>query len=102
MLTETLNKLTDIFFVQVLQKRSQSYALKDRGSTSASLAPFFVPQILVCIFKYIESCEDASARTKILSDLLDLLDSNPSNVESLMVLSNTISLGHEKSVFCCS
>uniref|UniRef100_K3YP63 BEACH domain-containing protein B n=1 Tax=Setaria italica TaxID=4555 RepID=K3YP63_SETIT len=69
---------------QVLQKRSQSDALKDRSSTSASLAPFFVPQILVCIFKYIQSCEDASARTKILSDLLDLLDSNPSNVESLM------------------
>ncbi|XP_066329470.1 BEACH domain-containing protein B-like isoform X1 [Miscanthus floridulus] len=64
---------------QVLQKRSQSDALKDR-----SMAPFFVPQILVCIFKYIQSCQDASARTKILSDLLDLLDSNPANVESLM------------------
>ncbi|XP_021314979.1 BEACH domain-containing protein B isoform X2 [Sorghum bicolor] len=64
---------------QVLQKRLQSDALKDR-----SLAPFFVPQILVCIFKYIQSCQDASARTKILSDLLDLLDSNPANVESLM------------------
>lgn len=69
---------------QVLQKRSQSDALKDRSSTSASLAPFFVPQILVCIFKYMQSCQDASARTKILSDLLDLLDSNPSNVEALM------------------
>ncbi|RLM79604.1 BEACH domain-containing protein B [Panicum miliaceum] len=69
---------------QVLQKRAQSDALKDKSSTSASLAPFFVPQILVCIFKYIQSCQDASARTKILSDLLDLLDSNPSNVESLM------------------
>jgi hypothetical protein len=33
-----------------------------------------------------QSCQDASARTKILSDLLDLLDSNPSNIESLMVL----------------
>ncbi|XP_023157987.1 BEACH domain-containing protein B isoform X1 [Zea mays] len=64
---------------QVLQKRSQSDALKDR-----SMAPFFVPQILVCIFKYIQSCRDASVRTKILSDLLDLLDSNPVNVESLM------------------
>ncbi|KAG0531834.1 hypothetical protein BDA96_04G056200 [Sorghum bicolor] len=64
---------------QVLQKRLQSDALKDR-----SMAPFFVPQILVCIFKYIQSCQDASARTKILSDLLDLLDSNPANVESLM------------------
>uniref|UniRef100_A0A0A9DC66 BEACH domain-containing protein n=1 Tax=Arundo donax TaxID=35708 RepID=A0A0A9DC66_ARUDO len=69
---------------QVLQKRSQSDASKDRSNTSASLAPFFVPQILVCIFKYMQSCQDASARTKILSDLLDLLDSNPSNVESLM------------------
>jgi len=56
------------------------------------MAPFSVPQILVCIFKYIQSCQDASARTKILSDLLDLLDSNPANVESLMVLSNTISV----------
>jgi hypothetical protein len=56
------------------------------------MAPFFVPQSLVCIFKYIQSCRDASVRTKILSDLLDLLDSNPVNVESLMVLSNTISV----------
>ncbi|TVU00170.1 hypothetical protein EJB05_54428 [Eragrostis curvula] len=69
---------------QVLQKRSQSDASKDKSSTSASLPPFFVPQILVCIFKYMQSCQDASARTKILSDLLDLLDSNPSNIESLM------------------
>ncbi|KAL6888469.1 hypothetical protein ACP4OV_009495 [Aristida adscensionis] len=69
---------------QVLQKRSQSDSLKDKSSSSAGLAPFFVPQILVCIFKYMQSCQDASARTKILSDLLDLLDSNPSNVESLM------------------
>ncbi|WVZ77789.1 hypothetical protein U9M48_025613 [Paspalum notatum var. saurae] len=68
---------------QVLQKRSHSDALKDRSSTSQSLAPFFVPQILVCIFKYIQSCQDASARTKILSDLLDLLVSNNSNVEYL-------------------
>lgn len=83
-----------IFSVQVLQKRSQSDTLKDRGSTPASMAPFFVPQILFCIFKYIQSCQDASARIKILSDLLDLLDSNPANVESLMVLSNAISLGH--------
>lgn len=70
---------------QVLQKRSQSNELKDRSSTSVvSLAPFYVPQILVCIFKYMHSCQDASARTKILSDLLDLLDSNPSNVEAIM------------------
>ncbi|CAM0946806.1 unnamed protein product [Alopecurus aequalis] len=70
---------------QVLQKRSQSNELKDRISTSVvSLAPFYVPQMLVCIFKYMQSCQDASARTKILSDLLDLLDSNPSNVEAIM------------------
>lgn len=70
---------------QVLQKRSQSNELKDRSSTSVvSLAPFYVPQILVCIFKYMHSCQDASARAKILSDLLDLLDSNPSNVEAIM------------------
>uniref|UniRef100_A0A0D9VCI8 BEACH domain-containing protein B n=1 Tax=Leersia perrieri TaxID=77586 RepID=A0A0D9VCI8_9ORYZ len=41
-------------------------------------------QILVCIFKYMQSCQDMLARTKILSDLLDLLDSNPSNVEALV------------------
>lgn len=70
---------------QVLQKRSQSNELKDRSSTSVvSLAPFYVPQILVCIFRYMQSCQDNSARTKILSDLLDLLDSNPSNVEAIM------------------
>uniref|UniRef100_A0A8R7UR94 BEACH domain-containing protein lvsC n=1 Tax=Triticum urartu TaxID=4572 RepID=A0A8R7UR94_TRIUA len=70
---------------QVLQKRSQSNELKDRSSMSVvSLAPFYVPQILVCIFKYMHSCQDASARAKILSDLLDLLDSNPSNVEAIM------------------
>ncbi|KAM3295293.1 hypothetical protein ACQJBY_037900 [Aegilops geniculata] len=70
---------------QVLQKRSQSNELNDRSSTSVvSLAPFYVPQILVCIFKYMHSCQDASARAKILSDLLDLLDSNPSNVEAIM------------------
>ncbi|XBI45636.1 hypothetical protein VPH35_110081 [Triticum aestivum] len=70
---------------QVLQKRSQSNELKDRSSTSVvSLAPFYVPQILVCIFKYMHSCQDASARAKILSDILDLLDSNPSNVEAIM------------------
>jgi hypothetical protein len=76
-----------MFSVQVLQKRSQSNELKDRSSTSVvSLAPFYVPQMLVCIFKYMQSCQDASARTKILSDLLDLLDSNPSNVEAIMVI----------------
>ncbi|KAG8069818.1 hypothetical protein GUJ93_ZPchr0006g46210 [Zizania palustris] len=69
---------------QVLQKRSQSDVSKDSAISSASLPPFSVPQILVCIFKYMQSCQDTLARTKILSDLLDLLDSNPSNVEALM------------------
>nr|XP_015625233.1 BEACH domain-containing protein B isoform X4 [Oryza sativa Japonica Group] len=69
---------------QVLQKRSQSEVSKDSAISSASLSPFAVPQILVCIFKYMQSCQDTLARTKILSDLLDLLDSNPSNVEALV------------------
>ncbi|KAL5212760.1 hypothetical protein ABZP36_023607 [Zizania latifolia] len=69
---------------QVLQKRSQSDVSKDSTISSASLPPFSVPQILVCIFKYMQSCQDTLARTKILSDLLDLLDSNLSNVEALM------------------
>nr|GMC50531.1 BEACH domain-containing protein B isoform X1 [Ipomoea batatas] len=30
------------------------------------------------------NCDDATARIKIVSDLLDLLDSNPSNIEALM------------------
>uniref|UniRef100_A0A0E0G1N6 BEACH domain-containing protein B n=1 Tax=Oryza nivara TaxID=4536 RepID=A0A0E0G1N6_ORYNI len=66
------------------QKRSQSEVSKDSAISSASLSPFAVPQILVCIFKYMQSCQDTLARTKILSDLLDLLDSNPSNVEALV------------------
>uniref|UniRef100_J3L9U4 BEACH domain-containing protein n=2 Tax=Oryza brachyantha TaxID=4533 RepID=J3L9U4_ORYBR len=69
---------------QVLQKRSQSDVPKDSAISSASVSPFAVPQILVCIFKYMQSCQDTLARTKILSDLLDLLDSNPSNVEALV------------------
>uniref|UniRef100_A0A0E0JVW3 BEACH domain-containing protein B n=1 Tax=Oryza punctata TaxID=4537 RepID=A0A0E0JVW3_ORYPU len=66
------------------QKRSQSEVSKDSAISSASLSPFAVPQILVCIFKYMQSCQDTLARTKILCDLLDLLDSNPSNVEALV------------------
>ena len=31
-------------------------------------------------------CKDVSARVKIITDLLDLLDSSLSNIESLMVL----------------
>ncbi|KAL5988451.1 hypothetical protein ACLOJK_036215 [Asimina triloba] len=41
-------------------------------------------QILGLIFKIVSSCEDNSRRWKILTDLLDLVDSNPSNTEALM------------------
>ncbi|KAJ8762560.1 hypothetical protein K2173_007999 [Erythroxylum novogranatense] len=59
---------------QVLQKQ------KSKGNNSQ----FFLPQILVLIFRFLSNCEDVSARIKIIQDLLDLLDSNTSNIESLM------------------
>ncbi|OIW14558.1 hypothetical protein TanjilG_14944 [Lupinus angustifolius] len=34
--------------------------------------------------RYLSGCEDATARIKIIRDLLDLLDSNPSNIEAFM------------------
>lgn len=70
---------------QVLQKRSHSDCLKiKKNSSTCFSSQFLVPQILVCIFKFLTSSKDSSARAKILTDILDLLDSNPSNIEALM------------------
>ncbi|KAJ1260421.1 hypothetical protein BS78_10G231000 [Paspalum vaginatum] len=69
---------------QVLHENSQSDPSRDKKCNLSSLAPFSVPQILVCIFRYMHSCQDSSARTRILNHLLGLLDSNPSNIEALM------------------
>ncbi|XP_040380752.1 BEACH domain-containing protein B-like isoform X2 [Oryza brachyantha] len=63
---------------------SQSDQSKNKDCSSSHLASFFLPQILVCIFRYLHSCQDSSARIRILSDLLGLLDSNPTNIEALM------------------
>nr|GLL18344.1 BEACH domain-containing protein B isoform X1 [Ipomoea trifida] len=63
---------------QVLQKHNQLDHQKRSNSQ------FFLPQILPLIFRFLANCDDATARIKIVSDLLDLLDSNPSNIEALM------------------
>lgn len=68
-------------FLQVLQKQSQP----ERHRSNRNNSHFFVPQMLVLIFKFLSCCVDASTRGKILTDLLDLIDSNPSNTEALMV-----------------
>ncbi|XP_010671613.1 BEACH domain-containing protein B isoform X2 [Beta vulgaris subsp. vulgaris] len=65
---------------QVLQKQTQLERQKVKGNSSQ----FFVPQVLVLIFKFLSECKDVSARVKIIADLLDLLDSSPSNIEALM------------------
>ncbi|CAI9116125.1 OLC1v1017198C2 [Oldenlandia corymbosa var. corymbosa] len=65
---------------QVLQKHNQL----DHQRSSTSNSQFFLPQILALIFRFLSSCEDTTSRTKIIGDLLDLLDSNPSNIEALM------------------
>ncbi|WZY72487.1 hypothetical protein YC2023_004727 [Brassica napus] len=65
---------------QVLQKYNQV----DKQRSKASNSHFFLPQIFVFIFKFLSGCKDGSARIKIISDILDLLDSNPMNVEALM------------------
>nr|XP_027094520.1 BEACH domain-containing protein B isoform X2 [Coffea arabica]XP_027094521.1 BEACH domain-containing protein B isoform X3 [Coffea arabica] len=65
---------------QVLQKHNQT----EQQRSSRSNSQFFLPQILGLIFRFLSGCEDAVARIKIVGDLLDLLDSNPSNIEALM------------------
>ncbi|XP_068657011.1 BEACH domain-containing protein B [Aristolochia californica] len=70
---------------QVLQKCShpENQRFKKHGSSSFS-SHFYVPQVLVLIFNFLSSCDDTLTRTKILQDLLDLLDSNLSSSEALM------------------
>nr|POF26456.1 beach domain-containing protein b [Quercus suber] len=65
---------------QVLQMQNQLDRQKSKGHNSH----FFLPQILVLIFRFLSCCEDVHARMKIIRDLLDLLDSNPSNLEAFM------------------
>ncbi|XP_047961281.1 BEACH domain-containing protein B isoform X2 [Salvia hispanica] len=65
---------------QVLQKQNQP----DRQKNSRNNSEFYLPQILPLIFKYLSGCENRTSRVKIMGDLLDLLDSNPSNIEALM------------------
>ncbi|KAL6603651.1 hypothetical protein ACP70R_044012 [Stipagrostis hirtigluma subsp. patula] len=69
---------------QVLDENSRSDPSKDKNCNLSSLATFSVPQILVCIFRYMHSCQDCSARIRILNDILGLLDANPSNIMALM------------------
>ncbi|KAF2928095.1 BEACH domain-containing protein B isoform X2 [Oryza sativa Japonica Group] len=70
--------------IKVLQEYSQSEQSKNKSCSTSHLVPFFLPQILVCIFRYLQSCQDSSARIRILSELIGLLDSNPTNIEALM------------------
>lgn len=70
------------FILQVLQKHNQVEKQRSKGHSSH----FLLPQILVLIFRFLSGCEDAASRIKIIGDLLDLLDSDPSNVEAFMVL----------------
>ncbi|KAL3340220.1 hypothetical protein AABB24_028710 [Solanum stoloniferum] len=65
---------------QVLQKHNQL----DRQKSSKSSSQFFLPQILAIIFRFLSSCKDSPTRIKIISDLLDLLDANTTNIEALM------------------
>ncbi|KAL9252927.1 BEACH domain-containing protein [Drosera capensis] len=65
---------------QVLQKQNQFEQQRSKGNSSH----FVLPQILALICKFLSKCQNAGARIKILSDLLELLDSSPSNIEALM------------------
>ncbi|KAK2977991.1 hypothetical protein RJ640_023529 [Escallonia rubra] len=66
---------------QVLQKHNNQL---DRQKSRGNNSQFILPQILGLIFRFLSGCEDATASIKIMGDLLDLLDSNPSNIEALM------------------
>ncbi|KAL1821830.1 hypothetical protein ACET3Z_016699 [Daucus carota] len=65
---------------QVLQRCNQFE--KQRGLMNNS--QFFLPQILALIFRFLSGCESVAARIKIIEDILDLLDTNPSNIEALL------------------
>lgn len=63
---------------QVLQRHSHLERVRSKGSH------FLLPQMLPLIFRYLSGCKEAAARMKIIRDLLDLLDSNASNIEAFM------------------
>ncbi|KAH1253240.1 BEACH domain-containing protein B [Glycine max] len=63
---------------QVLQRHNHLERVRSKGSH------FLLPQMLPLIFRYLSGCKDAPARMKIVRDLLDLLDSNASNIEAFM------------------
>ncbi|KAJ4830317.1 hypothetical protein Tsubulata_011294 [Turnera subulata] len=65
---------------QVLQKHN----LVDKHRTTGNNSHFLLPQILCLIFRFLCCCDDVTARTKIVRDLLGLLDSSSSNIEALM------------------
>ncbi|KAJ9567814.1 hypothetical protein OSB04_003780 [Centaurea solstitialis] len=65
---------------QVIQRHNQPERQRSKGNNSH----FFLPQILVLIFKFLSGCDDVKARIKIIGDLLELVDSNISNIEALM------------------
>lgn len=67
--------------LQVIQRHNLPERQRSKGNSSQ----FYLPQILVLIFKFLSGCEDVNARTKIVGDLLELLDSNISNIEAFMV-----------------
>ncbi|CAJ2641153.1 unnamed protein product [Trifolium pratense] len=65
---------------QVLQRHSHHEKVKSKASNSH----FLLPQMLPLIFRYLTGCEDTAARIRIIRDILDLLDSNASNIEAFM------------------
>ncbi|KAI4337584.1 hypothetical protein L6164_015981 [Bauhinia variegata] len=65
---------------QVLQGHNHHEGVQSEGNSTH----FLLPQMLTLIFRYLSGCKEAHARIKIISDLLDLLDSNPSNIEAFM------------------
>lgn len=67
--------------LQVLQNHNQFE--KQRGRMNNS--HFFLPQILALIFRFLSDCESVAARIKIIENILDLLDTNLSNIEALLV-----------------
>lgn len=68
--------------LQVIQRHNQPEKQRNKGTN----VQFFLPQILVLIFKFMSNYEDANSRIKILGDLLELLDSNVSNIASYLFL----------------
>ncbi|TKY74425.1 BEACH domain-containing protein lvsC [Spatholobus suberectus] len=66
------------FFFTGLQRHNHLERVRSKGSH------FLLPQMLPLIFRYLSSCKDTPARMKIIRDLLDLLDSNASNIEAFM------------------